>query len=124
MLPEWSEMSYPSKHMPEQEVIEAAEKMLISPCGAIFFPVSLLKPDGSPNVFVLTNNERKFSFDGAARTVTFTTTTSAGSPRTINKALPDGSYDITMVGCVWDDEKDYAKLIAGWKGHEAQFTMG
>ena len=114
VLPEWSaEMSYPSKQYPEPEAIDAAMKMLAEPCGVICFPVCLRKPDGCPNVFVLRNDERTFSFDGASRTVSFT-----NRARTLTDALREGSYDKAMlVGCVWDDQKDHAKLIVGGGGN-------
>jgi hypothetical protein len=96
---------------PEQKTMEAALKTLAGPQGTILIALPLLRPDGSPNLLGMTNNKRKFWFDGSSRAISFTTTTSTGSLKTISHALPDGSYEAIVIGCLWDDQKDEAKLI-------------
>jgi hypothetical protein len=100
---------------PEQKTMEAALKTLAGRQGTMLIVLPLLRPDGSPNLLVMTNNKRKFSFDGGSRSVSFTTTTSTGSLKTISYALPDGSYEPIVIGCLWDNQKDVAKLIIGGK---------
>jgi hypothetical protein len=100
---------------PEQKTMEAALKTLAGPQGTILIALPLLRPDGSPNLVVMTNNKRKFSFDGSSRAISFTSTTSTGSLKTISHALPEGSYGAIVIGCLWDDQKDEAKLIISGK---------
>jgi len=98
---------------PEQQTMEAALKTLAGPQGTMLIALPLRRPDGSPSLLVMTNNKRRFSFDGASRSISFTTTASMGSLRTISHALPGGSYEAIAIGCLWDDQKDEAKLIIG-----------
>ncbi len=100
---------------PEQKTAEVALKTLAGPTGTMLFALPLLRPDGSPNLLVMTNNKRKFSFDGGSRFISFTTTTSIGNLKTISHTLPDGSYEAIVIGCLWDDQKDEAKLIISGK---------
>jgi microcystin-dependent protein len=100
---------------PEQKTMEAALKTLAGGQGTMFFALPLLRPDGSPNLLVMANNRRRFSFDGGSRSISFTTTTSTGNLKTISHALPDGSYETIVIGCLWDDQKDEVKLIVGGK---------
>jgi hypothetical protein len=99
----------------EQQTMEAALKTLAGSQGTMLIGLPLRRPDGSPNLLVMTNNKRTFSFDGGSRSISFTTTTSTGSLRTINHALPEGSYEAIVIGCLWDDQKDEAKLIINGK---------
>ena len=96
---------------PQEETVEAALKTLAGSTGTMLFTLPLRRPDGSPNFLVITNNKRKFSFEGGSRSISFATTKSSGIVRTITHALPDGSYDAIVIGCLWDDQKDEAKLI-------------
>jgi len=100
---------------PQQETVEVALKTLAGSQGTMLFSLPLRRPDGSPNFLVLTDNKRKFSFDGNSRYLSFTTTMRTGSLRTITHALPAGSYDAIVIGCLWDDQKDEAKLIINWQ---------
>ena len=100
---------------PEQKTVEAALKTLAGPQGTMLFALPLLRTDGSPNLLVMTNNKRKFSFDGGSRFISFTTTTSIGNLKTISHTLPDGSYEAIVIGCLWDDQQDEAKLIIDGK---------
>jgi len=90
-------------------------KVFGGPQGTMFFALPVRRPDGSPNLLVMTNDKRKLSFDGAARSLSFTIRTRAGALKTINYPLPEGSYEAIVVGCLWDDQKDEVKLIINGK---------
>jgi hypothetical protein len=100
---------------PEQQSAEESMKVFGGPQGTMFFALPVRRPDGSPNLLVMTNDKRKLSFDGAARSLSFTIRTRAGALKTINYPLPEGSYEAIVVGCLWDDQKDEVKLIINGK---------
>ena len=99
----------------EQATMEIGLRTLAGPQGTMLIALPLRRPDGSPNLLVMANNKRRFSFDGASRSVSFMTMTSAGSLKTIKYTLPDGAYDAIVIGCVWDESKDEARAIINGK---------
>jgi len=100
---------------PEQEVMEVSLRTLAGSAGTMLIALPLKRLDGSPNILIMRNNKKSFAFDGGSRSISFTTTTTKGTFETLKHSLPEGSYEGIVVGCLWDDQKDEAKLIISGK---------